>query len=99
MDICCVAPRHLAPYELCRCGSWDVTAIWAHMICDAHHCKRCGRAWSVGEEIEFEARHLKWAHLPATGAAEYSRQQRLARQTGTTSGISPNKAQGGEDDL
>ena len=72
---CCVPEGKLAPWELCSCGSWEVTMIWAHMICDAHLCRRCNRAWSVSEDIEFEAGNLKWAHLPATGAANYVKKQ------------------------
>lgn len=72
MRDCCVPEGKLVPWELCSCGSWDVTMIWAHMLCDAHHCHRCNRAWSVSEDIEFEAGNLKWAHLPATGAATYA---------------------------
>jgi hypothetical protein len=70
---CCVAAGTLAPWEICSCGSWGVTMIWMHGLLDAHHCNRCNRAWSIGERIEFEASHLKWAHLPATGAAAHAK--------------------------
>ena len=75
MRNCCVPDGTLAPWELCSCGSWDVTMIWAHMLCATHRCHRCNRAWSASEDIEFQASDLKWAHLPATGAATYAKKQ------------------------
>ena len=73
IEYCCVPQHTLPPWELCRCGGWDVTMIWAQMIYDAHHCHRCNRAWSVGEQIVFDAGHLRWARLPATDAVSYAK--------------------------
>jgi len=68
-DYCCVDKNTLPAWELCRCGSWDVKMIWAHMIGDAHHCRRCIRARTVSEDMEFDAGRLKWAHLPPIDAS------------------------------
>ena len=71
----CVPEATLPPWALCRCGSWDVTMMWMHGLIDGHNCNRCDRAWNEECSIEMRPSDLAWAHLPATGAADYAKKQ------------------------